>query len=212
MEIVRMLYAKRDNTRTSRELIPVSYYDTEVFKNRVERYKENLKNYFKGKEVILNRLKREPAYDMEMQNSVSENVFFKVQSIHSIVRERESPLVEKINLTNGGQIEIKIDAQQMSVCSRRYGQNQISYSVSKRLKPGLTPEESLIAEERNIFNRMANIELMKRKRELYNGLISYQKKQEDSKKKQWNQLFEQIGGGIDPEIVAAIHEMERDVA
>lgn len=207
-----MLYAKRDNTRTSRELIPVSYYDTEVFKNRVERYKENLKNYFKGKEVILNRLKREPAYDMEMQNSVSENVFFKVQSIHSIVRERESPLVEKINLTNGGQIEIKIDAQQMSVCSRRYGQNQISYSVSKRLKPGLTPEESLIAEERNIFNRMANIELMKRKRELYNGLISYQKKQEDSKKKQWNQLFEQIGGGIDPEIVAAIHEMERDVA
>jgi hypothetical protein len=205
---VIQMYARRDRTVTSHEELPVSYYDKEVFKETVERYRENLDNYFGGKEVILSRLKKEQTYTLETEVSIPSYVLFNVRSVHSIVRESESPLVEKINLTNGGQIEIRVGKEQVDVSSKRYGKSQPSYQISKKLATGLNPYQALADAENSIKHRLAVIEQMRREREMHNGLVSYQKKQEDSKKRQWNQIFEQIGGGIDPEIMAAIHEME----
>jgi hypothetical protein len=211
MESIRQIYAKREGTKVSHEQVPVSYYDEEVFKNRVERYKENLKNYFKGKDVILNRLKREQTYDSEMQSSVSDNVLFRVNQIEKIVRTSNFPLTEKIILKDR-EIEFRVDKGQMRICSRRYSDKKpiIAYRISKKVRSDLSSEEVLRNAEKGIISRLTDMEFDRRRGELHNGLVNYQKRQEDSRKRQWNQLFEQIGGGIDPEIMTAIHEMERE--
>jgi hypothetical protein len=206
MKGTRMFYAKREDTAVTPRMLPMSYYNEAISEKKTD-----LVSYIDGKGGFSKRLKADSlSYVEEERTSVTNSVFFNVRSFHSIARESESPLVEKINLTNGGQIEIKIDAGQMDIYSRKYGKNEPSHQVSKKLAAGLSPYQALANAENSIKHRLSLIEQMKRGRETQNGLVSYEKRQEDLRKRKWNQLFEEIGEGIDPEIVAAIHEMERE--
>lgn len=201
----RRIYAKSEGIAVTLRKLPISYY-RETFAEK----KTDLVSYIDGKGGSSKRLKADPLCYIEEEGiSVTSPVFFNVRSVQSIIIENKSPLVEKINLTNGEQIEIRIEQGQMDIL-RRYGKNEPSYEISKKLATGLNPYQALANAENSIKHRLSVIEQRKRREETYNGLVNYQKRQENLRKRKWNQLFEQIGGGIDPEIMAAIYEMERE--
>ena len=173
MQNIRGLAITREGIQTTYERIPYDFYDKEVFKTKTSEHKSISEIYSQGK--LVKRLRADRTYGQTVQIPVKSNAYFGVNSIKSITRESVSPLVEKIHLANGGEIELRVENGQIDIYSRKINSagNNPAYTISKTLQRGISSEEAIRNAEAGIFNRLANLELQKRIQERDLGLRNY---------------------------------------
>jgi hypothetical protein len=173
MQNIKMLYAKRQNSISTYENIPIDYYDSEVLAKKPINGKDS--ENVNGAQVILKRLKKGQLYIQEEQNPDLSKIYFKINSVEKVMDK--SSLVKKIILEKG-EIEFQIKGRQMYVYARKYSEDRtINYKVSKILRDGISVEDALKNAEAGIFNRLTEIEMEKRRREMNVGLANYRKRQ-----------------------------------
>jgi hypothetical protein len=169
MQNTRRLAFTREGTEIAYEQVPIDFYDKEIFKTKTSDQKSVEEVYSQGK--LVRRLKAEKAYTHITPVKTKSNAYFNVSSVKSINRESESPLVEKIRLSDGREIEFRLENGQMDIYSKKA--NSQSYTISKRLQEGLSYEEVLRNAERGVLNELARRELQRRTQETDSGLSSY---------------------------------------
>jgi len=172
MQTTRGLAFIREGTEMVYEQVPIDFYDTEVFKTKTSDHKSIEDVYSQGK--LVKRLKAEKSYAQITPVKTKSNVYFNVNSIRSITRESESPLVEKIHLSSGREIEFRLENGQMDIYSR--APNSQTYSISKKLQTGLSYEEALKNAEGGILGKLTRHEIQSRANETNFGILGYLKR------------------------------------
>ena len=174
------LHAVRQRTTTSYEQVPMDYYDEEALETRMK--KADFDTELWGN--VLRGLKKGKSYLEEVETTLPGNISYNIRFVKGKVIERDkTSIIERILLSNGGEIELIVTKGILYACSRKYAGTEyttVTRSISKRIMPGLTEKQTLENAAKAwrdartaIFDRLTKLEMNLRKQENYRGLVNY---------------------------------------